>query len=194
MDITPTWIRIHKELVIFILKKVKDRVIAEDLLHDVYLKAYVRSKQLRDADKINGWIYRIAQTTIADYYRNRERSPLIESDDSPDSSNYNECVSDYLASLVQTLPTKYRQVLEWSERENLSQLQISERLQISYAGTRSRVQRARKMLRARFEAMFFVQTDSYGNVTVCENRKNSPCDCREMHQSRRSSVISENSL
>lgn len=184
MNITPTWIRIQKDLGSFIFNKVKNRTIAEDLLHDVYLKAHARSNQLRDFDKINGWIYRIAQTTVADYYRTRDSSfPFIEDVSPP--GNFNECLSECLVSMIKTLPEKYREVLEWTEFENASQLEVSGRLQLSYAGARSRVQRARKMLRMRIESLYFIQTDRYGNITACENRKNhllNAAECINSHE------------
>ena len=182
MNITPTWIRIEKDLGSFIFNKVKNRAIAEDLLHDVYIKAHARSNQLRDLEKINDWIYRIAQTTVADYYRSRDSSTPLHEDVS-DPGNYNECLSEHLASIIKTLPEKYREVLEWTECENVSQLEISRRLRISYAGARSRVQRARKMLRTRIESLYLIQTDRYGNITVCENRKKHSSECGQMHQS-----------
>jgi RNA polymerase sigma-70 factor (ECF subfamily) len=76
---------------------------------------------------------------------------------------------------METLPDTYRIPLELSETENLSQYEIAKQLNISYSGARSRVQRARNMLRKKFEALYFIKSDAYGNIIVCENRV--PCSC-----------------
>ncbi|MEJ0030501.1 MAG: sigma factor [Bacteroidota bacterium] len=59
----------QNELLGFVIKKVKDRSIAEDIVHDVFLKAQAKSSQVKDNDKMIGWIYRITRNTIIDHFR-----------------------------------------------------------------------------------------------------------------------------
>jgi RNA polymerase sigma-70 factor, ECF subfamily len=55
------------------------------------------------------------------------------------------------------------------------QKELAVRLGISYSGVKSRVQRARQMLKEKMEALYHIKTDGYGNVLVCEDRV--PCGC-----------------
>jgi RNA polymerase sigma-70 factor (ECF subfamily) len=82
-------------------------------------------------------------------------------------------VSGYLNELLPTLPDKYREALQLTEIENLSQLELAERLGISYSGAKSRVQRARQMLKEKMDEVLIVKTDAYGNAIVCKDR--TPC-------------------
>jgi RNA polymerase sigma-70 factor (ECF subfamily) len=75
-----------------------------------------------------------------------------------------------------TLPDKYRIPLQLAELEGLSQYEIAEHLAISYSGARTRVQRARKLLKEKMDALYHIQTDCYGNILVCEDRI--PCCCK----------------
>jgi RNA polymerase sigma-70 factor, ECF subfamily len=168
---TITWDNLYKELVLFVQTKVKDKPTAEDIVQDVFIKVHTKSDQLKEADKISGWIYQITRNAVADHFRSASRN--VEPVNVNWDSHYNElndCVMHCLQALMTTLPDKYRVPLELAELENLSQYELAERLNISYSGARSRVQRGRKMLKEKLDALYLIKTDHYGNVIVCENR------------------------
>jgi RNA polymerase sigma-70 factor (ECF subfamily) len=163
------------ELRNFIYRKVRDKDLAEDIVQEVFIKIHMRLGQLRDEEKITGWLYQIARNAIIDHYRSRSKS-LHPADLNWESDRQllNECVSSCLGEMLVTLPQKYREALELAEIGNLSQTELAERLQLSYSGAKSRVQRARKMLRQKMDEAYIIKTDSYGNVTVCKDRV--PCN------------------
>ena len=165
------WNSVQSELKGFVFKRVKDKALTEDIVHDVFLKVQGRIHQVRESDKLFGWIYQITRNTITDYYR--KNSKVIKPADLDWESaapNFNECVSGVIAELIPTLPEKYRIPLEMTEIQNLSQLEVAEKLNLSYTAAKTRVQRARKILRDKIDEVLVVKTDGYGNVTVCRNR------------------------
>lgn len=171
------WSIFQHELRNFVLKRVKDKASADDIVQDVFVKVYTNIDRLKDSDKLSAWIYQITRNTIADYFRSRTKTLAQEDLSWNDSSNdLNGCVAVCLAKLTNTLPDIYREALQLAEMENLSQLQLAERLGISYSGAKSRVQRARQLLKKKMEEQLIVKTDGYGNVLVCEDRN--PC-CRQ---------------
>lgn len=170
------WTETQSELKNFIHRRVRDKAVTEDILQDVFLKMYTRIDQLHDAEKITAWIYQITRNVITDYFRKQNKSiSLLDLDWESDHTNLNDCVHSCLKEMLSTLPAKYRQAIEFTELENLSQMQLAERLGISYSGAKSRVQRARQMLKSKMDEQYAIKFDAYGNVTVCENR--GPCDC-----------------
>jgi len=173
-----TWDTLHDELVAFVYARTKDKATAKDIVHDVFLKVHAKFEQLKDQEKISAWIYQITRNTITDYFRSKSKniSPHDIDWDSDDQV-LNECVANCLHDMLLTLPEKYRQALELAELRNLSQTELALRLQISYSGAKSRVQRARQMLKEKMDASYRIEVDSYGNVIVCENRL--PCNCSE---------------
>lgn len=171
----------RQELRSFIFRRVKDKAIAEDIVQDVFVKVHTRLGQLKDSEKLTGWIYQITRNTITDHFRAKSKSiELSDLDWESDRQVLNDCVSSCLGEMLITLPKKYREALELAEIENLSQTALAERLQISYSGAKSRVQRARQMLREKMDQAYLIKTDSYGNVIVCENRV--PCNCQPIEQ------------
>jgi RNA polymerase sigma-70 factor (ECF subfamily) len=168
----------QKELFGYVVKKVKDRSIAEDIVHDVFLKVQTKANQIKDSDKTIGWIYRVTKNTIIDHFRFQSRIIQASDVDWEDDEQYlNQCVERCLSEKLATLPDKYREALELSEVQGLSQLELASRLNISYSGAKSRVQRARQMLKEKMENEYHVKLDNYGNVIRCENRV--PCNCPE---------------
>lgn len=178
-----SWTQTQKQLTGFIYKRVKDQALAEDITQDVLVKVFLKMTQLQDSERLSGWIYRIARNSITDHYRTKSREVSVrdlewESDD----KSLNACVETCLKDMLQTLPEPYREALELVELGNLSQHALADRLGISYSGAKSRVQRARVMLKEQMDKNYLIKMDSYGNVVTCENKI--PCNCtRDIAQS-----------
>ncbi len=173
---TAFYIKTQHELKTFVYRKVKDKALAEDIVQDVFLKVHAKLGQLKDNEKVSGWIYQITRNTITDYYRSKSKSLSSQDLDwDSDHQTLNDCVSGCLHEMLLTLPEKYREALELTELKNLSQTDLALKLNISYSGAKSRVQRARQMLKEKMDESYRIKMDSYGNVMVCENRL--PCNC-----------------
>lgn len=172
-----SWTKVQDELRSFIQKRVKDNDLADDIVQDVFLKLHANSARVRDLNKITGWIFQVARNSIIDQFR--KQSKQINLNDleweSEDTHSLNDCVAHCLSVLIDTLPNKYREALVLTDKQNLSQTQLADTLGISYSGAKSRVQRARKKLRDKLEALYHIETDGYGNIIRCEDRK--PCEC-----------------
>lgn len=172
------WAKTQQELKNFVYRKVKDKALAEDIVQDVFLKVYAKLGQLKDTEKVSGWIYQITRNAITDYYRSKSKNIFIQDLDwNNDHQMLNDCVSGCLQEMLLTLPEKYREALELTELKNFSQTQLANKLNISYSGAKSRVQRARQMLKEKMDEAYRIKMDSYGNVIVCENRV--PCNCNQ---------------
>ena len=171
-----TWLKGHQELKSFVYRRVRDKALAEDIVQDVFLKVHTHLGQLKDDGKISGWIYQIARNAIADHFRRKSKSiEPANLDWESDKQVLNDCVASCLCQMLVTLPKKYREALELTALENLSQTELAARLTISYSGAKSRVQRARQMLKKKMNEHYTIKTDAYGNVIVCEDRV--PCNC-----------------
>lgn len=170
------WTRIQNRLKNFVLRYTKDKALAEDIVHDVFLKVHDRLPQLRESDKITGWIFRMAKNTITDYFRKKARHlRVVDLDWDSDGVTLNDCVSYCLYEMLHTLPAKYREALEGAEVSGMSQTELARREGISYSAMKSRVQRARQMLRDKMENAYRIQFDHYGNAILCERQL--PCGC-----------------
>jgi RNA polymerase sigma-70 factor, ECF subfamily len=166
------WDIFQHELKGFVYKRVKDKSLTEDIVHDVFLKVQSKIEQLKDSEKISGWVYQITRNAITDHFRKKAKNNIDPKDLDWDNSpgNFNDCVSRCLNELLPTLPDKYRIPLEMTEIENISQIEVAERLNLTYSAAKARVQRARQMLREKMDEVLVVKTDRYGNVILCRDR------------------------
>lgn len=74
--------RYHSQIYRFVFVKVSDRGVAEDVTHDVFLKAWKNIGAYRDQGfPFSSWLYRIARNEIIDRYRTAHASIPIEAED-----------------------------------------------------------------------------------------------------------------
>lgn len=173
---TEVWTTTQDKLRNFVFRYTHDRAVADDIVQDVFLKVHSKIGQVRESDKLVGWIFQVTRHAITDYFRQQSKTIDVKDIDwDSDQVSLNDCVSSCLSDMLTTLPAKYREALELIELKNLSQLELANVLSISYSGAKSRVQRARQMLKEKMDERYTIQLDKYGNVLVCENK--TPCSC-----------------
>ena len=176
-DALITWNNLQDDLRTLVFRKVKNKAIADDIIQDVFIKVQTNLPKLKDTNKLPAWIYRITQHVVMDHFRKKGTTITpLDIDWESSQQEFNGCVAHCLNVLLEELPEKYREALKLTELENLSQYDLAARLNISHSGARSRVQRARKMLKEKIEVLYLIKTDPYGNIIACENR--SPCCCK----------------
>lgn len=165
---TQAWQAYRAELVRFALTRVGDAAVADDIVHDVLLKAFTQMQALEDPGKLRAWLYRITRNVIVDHFRSRRPSEPLPEDWAADDAGVVERVEQELARcltpLLAELPAPYRQALTLAELEGVPQREIARREGLSLSGAKSRVQRARRMLRDALLACCRVELDRRGSV------------------------------
>jgi RNA polymerase sigma-70 factor (ECF subfamily) len=156
----------------FIRRRVRDEHTADDLLQDVLLKAQTNLAAAPPAERLSAWLFQIARNTIIDHYRSPQNRPSPATDESLDPPAPDDAPDDdltheltgCLAPMIDKLPEPYREALTLADRDGLTQQAIASRLGLSLPGAKSRVQRARKLLRDRMVDCCAVQLDRTGRV------------------------------
>ena len=161
------WRDMNTTLKRFIARRVTDENTTEDILQDVFLRIHARADTLRDSTKLESWIFQIARNAIIDYYRSHKQEQELadgiaveESDDDELLNKLAPCVR----GMIEDLPAKYREALLLTEYEGLSQIELAERLGISFSGAKSRVQRAREQLKATLLQCCHFELDRFGKI------------------------------
>lgn len=171
----------RKPLRKFIRNRIANEDDAEDILQDVLLKLINNIDKLMDNQKINAWIYKITRNAIIDYYRrNRHHSEFGSlSEDLPaeleDDLSSNSKIALCLKNMVEELPDIYRQAIVLTAFENRTQKEYSEITGISLSGAKSRVQRARSLLKEIVLGCCYLEFDRLGNIIDYKKRSE---DCK----------------
>jgi RNA polymerase sigma-70 factor (ECF subfamily) len=139
---------------------------AQDLLQDALLEAYSSFRKFRRGSYFDKWLYRIMTNTFIDRQRRRKRSGLSISLDDPatgaDSEHTLEIpdwqsdpagqflkgvLEEPLQKALDGLPAEFRLVLILADVEDFSYEEIGEMMGTPVGTVRSRLHRARTMVR-----------------------------------------------
>ncbi len=151
----------------YIRGHVMDAADADDILQDVFLKIHLNLDTLRDDNRLLPWLYQITRHTITDYYRHQQPfdeipETLPSADDAED--DLIQQLACGLGQMVTALPAKYREALLLSEYQGLPQETVAARLGISLSGAKSRIQRARDLLKGQLLLCCHIELDRLGKV------------------------------
>jgi RNA polymerase sigma-70 factor (ECF subfamily) len=130
----------------YVYHQVSNREEAEDLTSEIFLKAVSRIDRERSPRSMQYWLYLIARTTIADYWRAHYRRPtrsldaLLEAGwEGPvdeELTAINSESAERVQHLLQALPEQYRKVLTCRFLLNLSIKVTAVRMGVSVANVK----------------------------------------------------------
>ena len=137
---------------------------AEDVLVEALLRAYKNLDQLRESAAFRGWLAQIGRR-VCWRLRSREKlMPIIQLSQleedgkqlrgrmqSAEAEFATKEMADLLHSAVDTLPEKYQTVYRMRDIEERSGEEVAEELGLSLAAMKSRLHRARAMVRERLD-------------------------------------------
>ncbi|WP_078544855.1 RNA polymerase sigma factor [Litchfieldia alkalitelluris] len=139
------------------LSYVKDIYLAEDLSHEILLKCYLSRKQFNGDCSFHSWIYRIAINHCIDFLRKRYHQRDLLRDDievfqakevcTPESELLSFYEKEELREKLRLLPAKYKEVINLYYFKEHSLKEIEEQLNINLSTIKTRLLRAKKMLR-----------------------------------------------
>jgi len=152
----------------YISRRISDSSSIDDILQDVFVKIHSNIETLDDETKIRSWVYQITRNTIIDYYRRRkiihEDIETVHVAEEPDEETPAQEIASGLRTIVESLPEKYAEALLFVEFQGMSQIELAKKLGISLSGAKSRVQRARSMVRDSLMNCCHFQFDRYGTI------------------------------
>ncbi len=162
------WKTYRRTLYHFILTRVNDPIVAEDIVQDVLVKVYERLNTLKDREKILSWMYQITRNVIVDYYRKQRPTGNIDKEVIGEEINIEEDIKKELAQcllpMVNQLPSNYRQAVKMAEFDGVTQKEIAQEQGLSLSGAKSRIQRGRKLLKNMLMECCRIEFDHQGSV------------------------------
>lgn len=185
----PPWTRFADGLRAFIARRTPPQD-AEDVAQEALLRIHRSAASIRDPERLESWVFTVARRTIADYFRQRPDNPPTELEPEKvaapgagaeqrlatfagDHSVHEEVLS-WLRPLAEELPEAYRRALVLADFEGHTQRQVAERLGLTLSATKSRVQRARRLLATELERCCSIELGAEGRV---EDFRRNRCDC-----------------
>lgn len=140
----------------------KDKHLAEDVYQEVFIKVYKNFNKFRKDSSEKTWIMSITMNACKDMlriswfkkvsiFKDVEEDLLLKPCENVDDSIINKVQNEELLKAVMNLPSKYKEPLILFYYEELSTVDISRILKIPEGTARSRLYRAREMLRSNID-------------------------------------------
>lgn len=150
------WITYQDALRKYLEKRVTDKSIVNDIMHDLYLKVFLFCKRYEfscekaGVKNLRSWIFQVCHNTMIDRLKSnakyRMSSPAL---DIPDAERIIYGTNDSLnaVELIGKLPEKYAEAVYLDTILKMNQAGIAKKLGLGISATKSRIQRGKRMLK-----------------------------------------------
>ena len=148
-----------------------DRECADDLTQEVFVRVFVHRRNYRRGSKFSTWLFTIAANLAKNEIRRRVRRrnwfsldalqellkdsaiQLADPTESRESQMEREQLREAMGRAIATVPEKYRLALVLRDIEGLPYEEIAQVLNIPGGTVRSRINRARSMLKRKIQPL-----------------------------------------
>ncbi|MDY0402213.1 sigma-70 family RNA polymerase sigma factor [Sulfurovum sp.] len=167
-DFSELYETFRKPLFKFIQYKVSDRHIAEEILNDVFLKAYTSIDTLEEKKSLKSWLYAIASNRIIDHYRKKQpltieiEDEILMGEEKRDSvySDFDCCLNDFLDQL----PPSNAEALKAVYFDEMTQQEYAEKSALNLSTVKSHVHRGKRSLKHFFEQCCSFEKDKHHRI------------------------------
>lgn len=172
METQKIWSDFNNELYFFILKKVKNKDVTNDIFQNTFLKIHKNLFKLKKEEKVKSWVFQIARNEIVNHF-NKESIYTEESNinkEIPLQKYQHICCFD---KFINDLPEIYKQVMELIYIKGQKQKDVAKELEISLENVKTRIKRAKDVLKKKFNECCKYEFDKNGkligesNCSIC---------------------------
>ncbi len=140
--------KLYLPLGMYALRLVDDAVIAEDMVQDAFMKAWIYIEKGGEIDNFTAFMYRTLRNVCLSYLRDKrdmlgeEYIPDVEEEDIDTSFRDAE-----IWKAIDSLPEKCREIFLMSKRDGLTNEEIADELEISVKTVKNQMTKAFQRLR-----------------------------------------------
>lgn len=141
----------------YIFRMVKSKQVAEELVMDVFLKLWLGRAMLKEIEKLDGFLFRVAYTKTIDFFRAAARDKIfadqvweqmaIQSSDDVYNNLVSKEYEEHLRKVIDLLPPRRKTIFEMSREGNLSHDEISKQLNISKSTVANTITEAKQFIK-----------------------------------------------
>lgn len=174
----------HREALLrFVISRGIESHDAEDIVHDVLLKAIAPGGGPAEPLKLRAWLYQVVRNAIVDHHRRKRPQEQLSEylADIKATGNHPDLLLACLEPFLSRLSPDDAEVLRQVDIENIPQALIASRLGLGMSATKSRIQRARKKVLTMYRVCCQVELDRQGRLVdyvdqPCSEGANRPSD------------------
>jgi RNA polymerase sigma-70 factor, ECF subfamily len=171
--VNPVFLQYQEMLRGFIHKRVKDKSITHDILHQVLLKIYSNCEKLPEVRNIKAWVFQITRNSVYDHFNtlNKRVDMDLELEEEKQDEFPKEGL-EYIRPMIDLMPKEYAIPLAMSDLDSIPQKVVAEQLGLTLPATKSRIQRGRQKLKDLFFECFRLELNQQGAPISFEIKEN----------------------
>jgi len=73
MTTKEVWNQYSEDVKRFIISKVKENTVADDILQDTFIKIHTKLHTLKDSQKLKSWVFTIARNSTLDFFKTSKK-------------------------------------------------------------------------------------------------------------------------
>lgn len=153
--------RYGQDILRLVYSYVNNRVIAEDLTQDIFVKCYKGLHTYSGKSKLRTWLWRIAINHCKDFLKSWYNKNVVISEEEPllnttkkemvEQAVIQKDEDDQLIAAIMALPIKYREVIYLFYYEEQTIKEIALLTEVGENTVKTRLKRAKELLKERLE-------------------------------------------
>ena len=183
-DATTLWLDHQEQLRAYLTRRLGDAELAAELTQRTLLKVIDSCCSGTELRNVRSWLYQIARNTLADHYRELAKAGAGPQDGNVPDEDWAVASTEqdlwqqmarHLYPLLRLLPEAYATPLRLADLEGLPQQEVADRLGLGLSAAKSRIQRARLLLREQIAACSHLELDREGRPVDFAIREDCAC-------------------
>jgi RNA polymerase sigma-70 factor (ECF subfamily) len=161
------WQNHESELLAYLTRRIGNKEIAEDLLHEVFLKSLRQGMVFCSLENPRAWLFKVARTTLIDHARLRKVYGQLSEDLAAPQAEARAPVDELDACLLRNLAEMApddRDIIDQCDLQGVKQKDYASANGLSLSAAKARLSRARYRLRAALTVNYQVRFDETGRV------------------------------
>lgn len=164
------WAAHHAELQQWLAHRLNDAVSAQDLLHDVFLKAMRQGRRFCGVSNPRAWLFEVTRNTLTDHMRRSHPTVPLPDDwndwpaEEPEPMPVVDQLTDCLSRVLAELPVADADIIQQCDLNGWTQAHYAAHNGLSLPATKARLRRARLRLKTQMTEACRIQTRPQGGV------------------------------
>jgi len=129
------------------LRMLSNSADAEDVVQEVFIKAYNKLHTFEGRSQLSTWLYRITVNRCLDLLRKRKRTQTEPLEEATGAVARQSNLKQLIESFIPSLPTGYRTVFVLHDIQGLKHHEIAKLLHVTEGACKSQLHKARLMMR-----------------------------------------------
>lgn len=149
--------RYHRRIFNFLVRMMADRMAAEDVTQNVFLRMLKYRNSYNPELKFQTWIYQVARNAFADHYQQQKQSKAVsvtieKMENEPDIENalQQEETEKRLIRALAQVPDGYRELIVLTRFQHLKYEEVARLMDMTVANVKVKVHRAIGQLRENY--------------------------------------------